>query len=155
MKQYTLNQDKLNMDLQKFADEVAGVLSKGTTLSYKKGGAELTEIAGVKSIPAIGSDPEKVDVTTLKSERKEYIKGIQDTDNLEFAIVYQGKNFKDIYALVGSNAAVDWVITYPDGLKVEFTGQPDFKMDGVEVNSALGFSLVIVVNKAPEITPAP
>lgn len=144
---------KLGMDLQQFADEISGLLSKGTVLSYMVAEAK-TPIAAVKSIPAIGSDPEKVEVTHLLSERKEYIKGIQDTDNLEFAIVYQGKNFKDIHTLVAAGKAYDFVIDYPDGLSVKFTGQPDFKLDGVEVNSALGFSLVIVVNKAPIVTPA-
>lgn len=136
-----------------FADEIAGLLSKGTKLSYKVG-ETVKEIAAVKSIPAIGSDPEKVDVTHLGSERKEYIKGIQDTDNLEFAIVYQGKNFNDIHTMVASNKAYDFVIEYADGMKVEFSGEPDYKLDGVEVNSALGFSLVIVVNSAPVITPS-
>ncbi|HFE9852472.1 phage tail tube protein [Enterococcus sp. DIV1420a] len=144
----------LTMNLQKFADgEMAGLLSKGTVLSYKDG-ATTKVIAAVKSIPAIGSDPEKVDVTNLSSERKEYIKGIQDTENLEFAIVYQGKNFSDIHAMVKAGKAYDFTITYPDGMKVEFTGEPDYKLDGVEVNSAVGFSLVVVVNKAPVVTPA-
>lgn len=146
--------DIMNMNLQLFADEIAGLLSKGTALSYMVGEVK-TPIAAVKSIPAIGSDPEKIDVTHLGSERKEYIKGIQDTDNLEFAIIYQGKNFNDIHTLVAANKAYKFVIDYPDGLSVAFTGQPDYKLDGVEVNSALGFSLVIVVNSAPVITPAP
>lgn len=141
------------MNLQLFADEISGLLSKGTALSYMVG-EEKTPIAAVKSIPAIGSDPEKIDVTHLGSERKEYIKGIQDTDNLEFAIVYQGKNFKDIHTLVAANKAYDFVIDYPDGMTVKFTGEPDYKLDGAEVNSAIGFSLVIVVNKAPIVTPA-
>ena len=143
------------MNLQKFADdEIAGLLSKGTVLSYMKGGEE-TPIAAVKSIPAIGSDPEKIDVTTLTSERKEYIKGLQESDNLEFPIVYQGKNFKDVYGMVEAGGSYDFNITYPDGLKVKFTGEPSYKLDGAEVNAAIGFSLVIVVNKAPKVTPAP
>lgn len=46
----------LKMDLQKFAI-VPGLLSQGTTLSYKDGATTKT-IAAVKSIPSIGSDPE-------------------------------------------------------------------------------------------------
>ena len=145
----------LKMNLQRFADEdIAGLLSKGTKLSYKDG-ATVKEIAAVKSIPALGTDPEKVEVTHLQSERKAYIKGIQDTDNLEFAIVYQGKNFKDIYELVKKEKAAEWTIEFPDGLKSTFTGIPDFKFDGVEVNQALGFNLVVVVSDGPHFTPAP
>lgn len=142
------------LELQRFADEVAGVLSKGTTLSYIVGEGPAKEIAAVKSIPALGTDPEKIEVTHLKSERKAYIKGLQDTDTLEFAIVYQGKNFKDIYDLVKTGGAVKWEIEFPDGLKAEFTGEPDFKFDGIEVNQALGFNLVVVVSDGPNFTPA-
>jgi len=141
------------LDLQRFADEVAGVLSKGTTLSYTDSGGEKKEIAAVKSIPALGTDPEKIEVTHLKSERKAYIKGLQDTDTLEFAIVYQGKNFADVYALVDKKESVDWEIKFPDGLTATFKGEPDFKFDGIEVNQALGFNLVVVVSDGPNFKP--
>lgn len=144
----------LEMNLQRFAGEIDGLLTKGTKLSYKSG-AETKEVAAVKSIPAIGTDPEKIDVTHLGSERKAYIKGLQDTDTLEFAIVYQGKNFKDIDVLVKTGKSVEWVIEYPDGMKAEFTGEPDTKIDGAEVNQAIGFNLVVVVSKGPTVTPAP
>ncbi|MGX7025872.1 phage tail protein [Vagococcus hydrophili] len=143
------------MNLQRFADdEIAGLLSKGTVLSYKEDGKDVP-IAAVKSIPALGTDPEKVEVTHLGSEKKSYILGIQDTDSLEFAIVYQGKNFADVHTLVKAGKSKDWTITFPDGLKSEFKGEPSYKFDGVEVNQALGFNLVIVVSEGPDFTPAP
>ncbi|MDG4970065.1 phage tail protein [Lactococcus lactis] len=132
----------------------AGLLSKDTTLSYKDGATSKT-VAAVKTVPAMGSDPEKVEVTHLGSAKKAYISGIQDTDNLEFAIVYQGDNFKDIDTLVKTGRSVDWTVTYPDGMKSDFTGQPSYKLDGAEVNQAIGFNLVIVVSEGPDITPAP
>lgn len=132
----------------------AGLLSKDTTLSYKDGETSKT-VAAVKTVPAMGSDPEKVEVTHLGSAKKAYIAGIQDTDNLEFAIVYQGDNFKDVDTLVKAGKAVEWTVTYPDGMKADFTGQPSYKFDGVEVNQALGFNLVVVVSAGPEFTPAP
>lgn len=130
----------------------AGLLSKGAVLSYKDG-SSTKEIAAVKSIPAMGSDPEKVDVTHLASAKKAYIAGIQDTDNMEFAIIYQGDNFKDVDALVKQGKSVDWTVTYADGLKVTFTGEPSYRFDGVEVNQALGFNLVVVVSEGPDFTP--
>ncbi|WP_251870127.1 phage tail protein [Enterococcus italicus] len=131
----------------------AGLLSKGAALTYTDG-ENVKEIAAVKSIPAMGADPEKVDVTHLKSEKKAYIPGLQDTDNMEFAIIYQGSNFKDVHTLVSQNKSVTWTVTYADGLKVVFTGIPSYKFDGVEVNQALGFNLVIVVSEGPDFTPA-
>ena len=132
---------------------VAGLLSKGAVLSYKDSAGSKT-IAAVKSIPAMGADPEKVDVTHLGSEKIAYIAGSQDSDNLEFAIIYQGDNFKDVDTLVKAGKAVEWTVTYSDGLKVEFTGQPSYKFDGVEVNGALGFNLVVVVSSGPTFIPA-
>lgn len=144
----------LRMDLQRFADEMAGLLSKGTVLSYAGSGGTEVPIAAVKSIPALGSDPEKVEVTHLGSERKSYIEGIPDTENLEFAIVYQSKNFADIHQLVADKTPKKWTITFPDGMKSTFTGTASYKFDGVEVNGALGYSLVIVVSEGPNFTPA-
>ena len=132
----------------------AGLLSKGAVLSYKDGSTVKT-IAAVKNIPAMGSEPEKVDVTHLGSSKKSYIAGIQDSDNLEFAIIYQGDNFKDVDTLVKTGKSVEWTVTYPDGLKSVFTGQPSYKFDAVEVNQALGFNLTIVVSAGPNFTPAP
>lgn len=132
---------------------VAGLLSKGAVLSYRDTSGSKT-IAAVKSIPAMGSDPEKVDVTHLGSAKKAYITGIQDSDNLEFAIIYQGDNFKDVDTLVKAGKAVEWTVTYSDGMKVDFTGQPSYKFDGVEVNQALGFNLVVVVSAGPNFTPS-
>lgn len=132
---------------------VAGLLSKGAVLSYIDTSGSKT-IAAVKSIPAMGADPEKVDVTHLGSAKKAYIAGIQDSDNLEFAIIYQGDNFKDVDTLVKAGKAVEWTVTYSDGMKVDFTGQPSYKFDGVEVNQALGFNLVVVVSAGPNFTPS-
>lgn len=130
-----------------------GLLSKGTKLEYKAG-STYKQVAAVKTIPQIGSDPEKVDVTHLGSERKQYIKGLQDTDNFEFAVIYQGSNFNDIHMLVQAGNAVEWRVTYPDGLTIEFKGEPSYKFDSVEVNAALGFNLVVVVNDF-KVVPAP
>lgn len=134
--------------------DFAGLLSKGTVLTYKEGETTKT-VAAVKSIPALGSDPEKVDVTHLGSAKKAYIKGIEDVDNMEFSIIYQGDNFKEIHTLVQKGKAVEWTITFPDGLKAEFTGEPYYKFDGVEVNQAIGFNLGVVVSEGPNITPKP
>ena len=142
------------LNLQQFAASVAGLLSEGTKLSVKEDLA-FVEVAGVKSIPQLGSDPERVDVTTLASNKRSYIAGLQDVDNLEFAIIYQGPNFKDIHELVKLGKEQDWTVKYPDGLSSTFRGEPDYKFDGAEVNAALGFNLVIVVSDGPDMNPAP
>lgn len=145
-----MNKKKLN--LQQFADE-AGVLSKGTTLSYKKEDSYV-KVAGVKSIPQIGSDPERIDVTDLSSEKRQYIAGLQDVDNLEFAVVYRTAEFATFQSFAESaSSATEFKIEYPDGMTVGFKGEPAVRIGATEVNGALEYTIVIVVSDGPDITP--
>lgn len=132
--------------------ELPGILSKGSTLSYKN--STWIELGGVKSIPAMGSDPEKLDVTHLKSESRQCIAGLQDNDTLEFTFINQSKNFADIHTLVQANKEYEWQVKYPDGSLAEFTGKPVLKTSAVEVNGVLEFSLSIVCSVSPHFTPS-
>ena len=145
---------KPKLNIQLFADEI-GLLSQGTKLSYKPSAEGiLTVIAGVKSVPQIGSDPERVDVTDLQSEKRQYISGIQDVDNLEFSVIYRTSEFA-AFQLFAETAKsnTEFEIEYPDGMKVEFKGKPSVRLGAVEVNGALEYSIVIVVSEGPNIVP--
>lgn len=153
MKNLKLNSNKLEMNLQRFAGE-SGFSSQGAKLSYKKG-STFTEALGVKSMPALGSEPEKLDVTTLASKRKNYIEGIGDTDNLEFTFVYTKENYSALDALVKENKEVDWKIEWPGGIESTFKGKPSLKFNGLEVNQVVEFVLVVVVSDGPDTAVAP
>ena len=60
------------------------MLANGAALGYKetKEGASYTDLAGLKEIPEIGSDPEKVENTTLKDKVKQYEMGIGDPGDI-------------------------------------------------------------------------
>ena len=139
------------INLQLFAEP--GVLSLGAKLEYSADGSVFTPAGGVKSIPAFGSDPEKVDVTTLADSKRAYIAGLQDVDNLEFAFVYRTAEFKTLHALAQGGSTLDFKVTYPDGMTVKFKGQPRIKVSGAEVNAALEYSMVVVVSEGPDFTP--
>lgn len=144
-----MTKNKLN--LQQFNDE-AGVLSKGTKLSYKSG-EDFVVVAGVKSIPQIGSDPERIDVTDLQSEKRRYIAGLQDVDNLEFAVVYQTAAFATFQTFAETaSSSTEFKIEYPDGMTVDFKGEPTVRIGATEVNGALEYTIVIVVSDGPNIT---
>lgn len=130
---------------------IEGLAANGAVLSYMDGSTAKT-LVGVKSIPAMGSDPEKIDVTHLGSARKSYIPGIQDSDNLEFDVVYLQDNYAN--AIAASGKSVVWTLTYADGLSFKFTGTASTKFGGGEVNGALSFTLVVVVSDGPTPTPA-
>ena len=54
---------------------MAGILSKGITLSYKKN-SEYVIIPDLQEVPDLGGSAEKVDVTTLADGNYKYINGI-------------------------------------------------------------------------------
>ena len=144
------------IDLQRFAEDPAGLLSKGSTLGYKATGAlpaEFTTIGSVTSIPDIGSEPEKVDVTTLADSKRQYIKGLQDQDNLTFAAIYRKTIFNTLKAAEKLDTVYDWKITYPDGTSFTFTGAFSLVLNGAEINGALAFQIIVVVSKGPEFVP--
>lgn len=159
MKKLLLNSTGLEkMNIQLFADDPAGLLSKGSTLGYKlTGTAEgtYTTIGSVTSIPDIGSEPERVDVTTLADANRKYIKGLQDQDNLTFASVYRKSIFNTLKAAEKTDTVYDWKISYPDGTSFTFTGSFSLIFSGAEINGALAFSIVVVVSKGPDFVPAP
>lgn len=159
MKKLLLNSTGLEkMNIQLFADDPAGLLSKGSTLGYKPTGTAegtYTTIGSVTSIPDIGSEPEKVDVTTLADGNRKYIKGLQDQDNLTFASVYRKSIFNTLKAAEKTDTVYDWKISYPDGTSFTFTGSFSLIFSGAEINGALAFSIVVVVSKGPDFVPAP
>ncbi|MBL1228132.1 phage tail protein [Enterococcus sp. BWB1-3] len=138
------------MDLQLFA----GLLSKDTTLSYKVGGAPtFTEVVGLQSTPELGSDPDQVETTTLADSKKTYIKGLQDTDTLQFGILYDATVYDELNTVAETGGQVNWQVKFPDGSTFDFTGEAAVKMGGAEVNGALTFTLSVVVSAGPDFVP--
>ena len=60
-------------------------LTNSNQVSFKIGS---TEIEGLQSIPSLGGEPERVDITTLSDESRHYLNGIKDYGELEFTFLY-------------------------------------------------------------------
>lgn len=136
----------MRMNLQYF-----GLLTKGTTLSYKAGEAgTFKKIAGLQAVPQVGGDPEQVDVTTLDDSNKKYIAGIQDMDSLEFTFLYDKDVFTELKALQTAGTSTQFELKYPDDAKCTFTGDVTVKMGGGEVNGAYQFTLAVTVSDGPD-----
>ena len=58
---------------------MAGILTKGIKLSYKKQGSTYEEISNLQECPDLGGTAEKVDVTVLADGNKKYINGVKDS----------------------------------------------------------------------------
>lgn len=123
---------------------MAGILSKGITLSYKIGDeAEFTALTNLQEIPEIGNGArEKIEVTTLADDNKQYIAGLGDSgQELAFKFLHEKEQFTALIAI----ERAEWKVTLPDGIEATFVGVPSVKMDSASTNAALTYTLTVMV----------
>lgn len=123
---------------------MAGILSKGITLSYKADGAEFIALTNLQEIPEIGNGArEKIEVTTLADDNKQYIAGLGDSgQELAFKFLHEKEQFTALAAIANT---CDWEVALPDGIKATFAGTPSIKMDSASANAALTYTLTVMV----------
>ena len=120
------------------------ILSKGMKLSHSDTSEGVfTDIAGLKSVPALGGSKEKVDVTTLADASYVYIAGLKTYEDLEFGFIYDKEVFNTLNSLSGTQY---WKVTFPDGVVFSFSGECSVAVQGGEVNGAITMNLKIVLN---------
>ena len=130
---------------------MAGILTKGITLSYKQGEAgEYTVLENLMSIPEIGNGvPEKIDVTVLTDNVKKSIAGLGDSaQDLAFQFLYEKTQFETLIGLNG--VSCDWRVSMPDGVTADFKAAGGTRFDSAAPNAALTYTLNLVVES--EIT---
>lgn len=122
---------------------MAGILSKGITLSYKTD-AEFVVLTNLQEIPEIGNGArEKIEVTVLTDDNKQYIAGLGDSgQELSFKFLHEKEQFQALAAIVDT---CDWEVALPDGIKATFAGTPSIKMDSASTNAALTYTLTVMV----------
>ena len=130
---------------------MAGILSKGITLSYKGlAGEDYTLIPNLQEVPELGGSAEKVDVTTLADGNYKYINGIKDFGDLAFKFLYDNSgtqsNYRICRGLEEDGTVINWQVEFPDGTTFEFAGEASTAIDSASVNSALTFTLNITLN---------
>lgn len=123
---------------------MAGILSKGITLSYKTGEGAYTTLTNLQEIPEIGnSAPEKIETTVLTDNVKTYIAGLGDSgQELAFKFLHEKDQFQTLTGLTGTQ---DWKVELPDAITATFKGVPSVKMGGAGTNAALTYTLTITV----------
>jgi hypothetical protein len=122
---------------------MAGILTKGITLSYKNG-EDYVALTNLMEIPEIGNGaPEKIEVTTLADNVKTYIAGLGDSgQELGFKFLYEKEQFQSLLAM---SESCEWKVEMPDGVYATFNGTPAVKFDGASPNNALTYSLTVIV----------
>lgn len=155
MKNVKLYSNALALDLQRFAvDNTEGLVGTGTKLERSSDGTTWEEFADIKTIPELGGDTEKVDVTTLADERRKQVEGIQNASNVQFQVVYKGPSFAKALAEAGNRKQYQWKVTYPDGMTATMRGSYNLKFASVAVNGALGYTITITVSDGPHFKAA-
>ena len=122
---------------------MAGFISKGIKLSYKKDSETYTVLTDLQEIPDLGGETESIEITTLDDAAHMYMNGlISYGDSLAFKFLYKPEQFKALSGLTGS---LGWKVELPDGANttITFTGESSVKLDGVGTNSPLTYTLSI------------
>lgn len=134
------------------------MLANGAKLGYKAttSGATYTDLAGLKEVPELGADPEKVDVTTLADTVKQYEMGIGDYGDLEFVFKYDNTSATSSYRVLREalkdNAKVSFQYTLKDGTAFTFDAQGCVKLGGGGVNAAIDFTLSLALGSEITVT---
>lgn len=123
---------------------MAGILTKGITLSYATDNATFNELTNLQEIPEIGNGaPEKIETTVLSDSVKTYIAGLGDSgQELAFKFLYERTQFETLLALTSS---CNWQVAMPDGITATFKGMPSVKFDGASPNNAITYTLTVIV----------
>lgn len=124
------------------------MLANGIKLGYKKKGAEpatYTDLPGLKEVPEMGDEPEKVDNTCLSDKVKQYEYGIGDPGDLEFKFKYENSSatspYRVLRAAAESKEVLSFEETFPDGTKFSWDAQVSVKLGGGGVNGVIDFTL--------------
>lgn len=127
------------------------MLANGATLGYKTKGAEgdYTDLPGLKEIPDMGTDPEKVENTVLVDKNKQYEYGIGDPGDMTYKFKYENTSKDSPYRRMREAQAAGEILSFQeklsDGSTTEFDAQVSVKRTGGGVNGVIEFELNMAV----------
>ena len=127
------------------------MLANGATLGYKKKDAtgDYTDLPGLKEIPDMGSDPEKVENTCLRDKNKQYENGIGDPGDMTYKFKYDNTSVNSPYRKMRDAQAAGETLSFQetlsDGSITEYDAQVSVKRTGGGVNGVIEFELNMAV----------
>lgn len=126
------------------------MLANGAKLEYKKKDENTyTDLLGLKEIPDIGIEAEKVENTNLMCKHKKYEQGIGDLPDMVYKFEYDNANINSPYRVMrelqASGEVVSFRETTKDGTATEYDAQVAVKRTGGGVNGVIEFELTMLV----------
>lgn len=126
------------------------MLANGAKLEYKEGvEGSYEDLPGLKEIPDMGVEAEKVDNTTLTDPHKKYEQGIGDLPEMTYKFKYDNKSAKSPYRVLRDAQKEGKVLTFQetlkDGTKTEYDAQVSVKRTGAGVNGVIEFEVTMMV----------
>ena len=112
----------------------------------KKGETAFTELIAIKDVPDTGSEPETIEVTTLKDTEKSYILGRQDRPAQSFTYNYDEVKFQRVLGYCDRDTH-DFLVIFPDGSGYTMKGSASTYVKGYSANSAIEATLTVVVEE--------
>lgn len=134
------------------------MLANGATLEYKEKGAagDFKDLPGLKELPDIGVEPEKVDNTVLTDPHKMYEAGIGDLPDMVYKFKYDNTQADSPYRVMRKaqedGKVLSFKETIKDGTTTEFDAEISVKRTGGGVNGVIEFDLTVFVQTDLVIT---
>jgi len=131
------------------------MLANGATLAYSTDGTSFTTLPGLKEIPDMGVELEKVENTCLTDSHKMYELGIGDLPDTTYKFKYDNSstdaNYRKARELADGGDSITWKETDKDGTTYTFSGACSVKRTGAGVNGAVEFDLNIAIDSEIEV----
>lgn len=130
------------------------MLTNRATLGVKTtaSAANYTDLPGLKEIPELGADPEKVENTCLTDTIMQYELGIGDPGDMAFRFKLVNAAATDSYRILrgleSAGSTNEYKLTLADGTTYTFSAQVALKVQGGGVNTAMDFTANLALQSA-------
>ena len=128
------------------------MLANGAKLGYKKkseASSAYKDLPGLKEIPDMGVEPEKVENTVLTDKNKIYENGIGDLPDVVYKFKYDNTSADSPYRVMRKAQESGKILSFQETLKDKtttvFDAQPAVKRTGGGVNGVIEFDLTLTI----------
>lgn len=132
------------------------MLANGILLKCKRAtDTDFATLDGLKEVPELGNEPEKVENTGLSDATKQYEFGIGDPGDLEYKFKFANtadSSYRKMKACEASKEVVSFKEVLPDGTEFSYDAQVATKVSGGAVNGVMEFTLKMALQSAITIT---